>query len=99
MRDERIEDMSLGVLDLAGTIGSDFTVVHIDGFDELFGRDLWALHLDAQSAAGPSSVVSAGTEPSASTSLPSPTSFFEKAFVSLVNLRVYILTVRFDLSE
>ena len=50
MRNERVEDMPSGVLDLARAIGANFTLVDIDGFDELFDRELWALHLDAQSA-------------------------------------------------
>ncbi len=33
--------------ELAKTIGDNFSTVEIDGFDELFARDLWALNLDA----------------------------------------------------
>ncbi|MGA7256311.1 MAG: SIR2 family protein [Terracidiphilus sp.] len=34
--------------ELAKTIGDNFSTVEIDGFDELFARDLWALNLDAE---------------------------------------------------
>lgn len=33
--------------ELAKTIGDNFSTVEIDGFDELFARDLWALNQDA----------------------------------------------------
>jgi SIR2-like domain/Putative ATP-dependent DNA helicase recG C-terminal len=33
---------------LAKTIGANFSTVQIEGFDELFARDLWALNLDAE---------------------------------------------------
>lgn len=34
--------------ELAKTIGENFSTVDIEGFDELFARDLWALNLDAE---------------------------------------------------
>jgi predicted HTH transcriptional regulator len=40
------EILSPSVVELANTIGANFTVIEIDGFDELFSRDLWNLHLD-----------------------------------------------------
>lgn len=36
------------VAELAKTIGENFSIVEIEGFDELFARDLWALNLDAE---------------------------------------------------
>jgi hypothetical protein len=41
-------EVSPFILELAKAIGSNFTFVDIDGFDELFARDLWTLHLDTQ---------------------------------------------------
>jgi hypothetical protein len=35
--------------DFAKIIGSNFTQVEIDGFDELFSRDLWKMHENAES--------------------------------------------------
>jgi len=37
--------------ELATMLGSNFTTVEIDGFDELFSRDLWNLHLDGHKQA------------------------------------------------
>ena len=42
------EELPLLVDELAKTIGDNFCSVAIDGFDELFARDLWALNLDAE---------------------------------------------------
>ena len=70
IRNERIEDLPPMVLDLARTIGANFTLVDIDGFDELFAQDLWTLHLDAQSLPSTAGAVPAGPAP---TPLPSPT--------------------------
>jgi hypothetical protein len=50
LKAEKETDLSPMVLDLATKIGSNFSLVDIDGFDELFKRDLWALHMDAGSA-------------------------------------------------
>jgi hypothetical protein len=43
------------VLQLAQTIGPNFTAVGIEGFDELFARDLWALNQDAELSFEPQS--------------------------------------------
>jgi predicted HTH transcriptional regulator len=50
LRGDREEDLSPMVLKLAAKIGGNFGLIDIDGFDELFSRDLWRLHLDAGSA-------------------------------------------------
>jgi hypothetical protein len=42
------------VEELAKTIGENFSIVDIEGFDELFARDLWALNLDAELTFSPS---------------------------------------------
>lgn len=47
LRSDRVEDLPAGVTTLAQAIGKNFTLVDIDGFDELFARDLWQLHQDA----------------------------------------------------
>jgi hypothetical protein len=47
LRGEKVEDLSPLVLKIAQTIGSNFTLVDIDGFDELFAGELWTLHQDA----------------------------------------------------
>lgn len=47
LKSDRIEDLPAGVTTLAQAIGKNFTLVDIDGFDELFARDLWQLHQDA----------------------------------------------------
>jgi NAD-dependent SIR2 family protein deacetylase len=51
LKNEREEDLSPMVNDLAARIGGNFSLVDIDGFDELFSRDLWQLHMDAGGAA------------------------------------------------
>jgi SIR2-like domain len=38
------------VTQLAETIGPNFTAIDIEGFDELFARDLWALNQDSESS-------------------------------------------------
>ncbi|MFX5933773.1 hypothetical protein ABTE76_19630, partial [Acinetobacter baumannii] len=38
------------VVELAQKIAGNFSLVDIDGFDELFSRDLWQLHMDAGGA-------------------------------------------------
>lgn len=43
-------DLSPMVVELAAKIAGNFSLVDIDGFDELFRRDLWRLHMDAGSA-------------------------------------------------
>ena len=53
MKGERSEELSPLVSDLARTIGSNFTLVDIDGFDELFAKDLWTLQQEAQSRPAP----------------------------------------------
>jgi hypothetical protein len=52
LKGDQEADLSPMVLDLAAKIGGNFGLVDIDGFDELFNRDLWRLHLDAGSAPG-----------------------------------------------
>ena len=47
MKGDRVEDLSPMVLALARAIGANFTLIDIDGFDELFARELWQLHQDA----------------------------------------------------
>ena len=47
MRGDKADDLPIFVHDLAREIGTNFTLVDIDGFDELFARDLWQLHQDA----------------------------------------------------
>jgi predicted HTH transcriptional regulator len=42
-------DLPLLVGDFVKIIGSNFTQVEIDGFDELFSRDLWKMHENAES--------------------------------------------------
>lgn len=49
LKGEQEADLSPMVLDLAAKIGGNFCLVDIDGFDELFNRDLWRLHMDAGS--------------------------------------------------
>lgn len=49
MKGERVEGLSPMVLDLAHAVGPNFTLIDIDGFDELFARELWQLHQDADS--------------------------------------------------
>jgi len=45
---ESSQELPKMVEELAKTIGDNFSMVDIDGFDELFARDLWALNLDAE---------------------------------------------------
>lgn len=45
---ESAQDLPPLVDELARTIGPNFSTVVIDGFDELFARDLWALNLDSE---------------------------------------------------
>ena len=45
---ETNQELPAMVEELAKTIGENFSIVDIDGFDELFARDLWALNLDAE---------------------------------------------------
>ena len=45
---ESSQELPTMVEELAKTIGENFSMVDIDGFDELFARDLWALNLDAE---------------------------------------------------
>lgn len=45
---ESSQELPAMVEELAKTIGENFSIVDIDGFDELFARDLWALNLDAE---------------------------------------------------
>jgi len=73
------EELSPLVLELAGAIGSNFTVVKIDGFDELFGRDLWNLHLDGGKQGLTASTTTAPLQP-----VPAPT--FEMATVKTSKL-------------
>jgi hypothetical protein len=47
---EREEDLSPMVVKLAQKILGNFSLVDIDGFDELFSRDLWQFHMDASGA-------------------------------------------------
>lgn len=44
---ESSQELPPMVEELTKTIGENFSIVDIDGFDELFARDLWALNLDA----------------------------------------------------
>ncbi len=74
MRWERVEDLSPMVLKLAQAIGANFTLVDIDGFDEVFG-ELWKLHQDADARPSSESGVS---------SAPAPT--LDMAVVKLVGL-------------
>lgn len=73
MRSERVEDLPIGVHGLARAIGSNFTLVDIDGFDELFDRDLWTLHLDAWGAPAAAPIAPSGSPASAPSATPSPT--------------------------
>ena len=57
----RVEDMPPMVLALARALGANFTLIDIDGFDELFARELWQLHQDAD--ARPAIASSAVTTP------------------------------------
>ena len=50
LKGERDEDLSPMVVELAQKIAGNFSLVDIDGFDELFSRDLWQLHMDAGGA-------------------------------------------------
>ncbi|MEJ0024934.1 MAG: ATP-binding protein [Rhizomicrobium sp.] len=52
LKNEREDDLSPMVKELATRISGNFSLVDIDGFDELFSRDLWQLHLDAGAASG-----------------------------------------------
>ena len=58
---DRVEDMPPMVLALARALGANFTLIDIDGFDELFARELWQLHQDAD--ARPAIASSAVTTP------------------------------------
>ncbi len=49
IKSEVKHDLPALVGDFAGIIGSNFTQIEIDGFDELFSRDLWKLHENAES--------------------------------------------------
>ncbi|WP_083808461.1 ATP-binding protein [Granulicella tundricola] len=49
VKSETRQSLPTLVDDFAKTIGSNFTQVEIDGFDELFSRDLWKLHENAES--------------------------------------------------
>jgi len=62
MRWDRVEDLSPMVLKLAGTIGSNFTLVDIEGFDEVFA-DLWKLHQDADARPAATGSVNATPPP------------------------------------
>jgi hypothetical protein len=48
LKSEQDHDLSSRIQKLAQAIAKNFTVVDIDGFDELFARDLWQLHQDAE---------------------------------------------------
>jgi len=50
LKTEREEGLSPMVTALAQKILSNFSFVDIDGFDELFSRDLWQFHMDANGA-------------------------------------------------
>jgi hypothetical protein len=61
MRGDRAEDLPPMVQTLARAIGANFTLVDIDGFDELFAAELWRLHQDAD--ARPATVTTASGSP------------------------------------
>ena len=77
MKSEPEGDLSPMVLELAAKIGGNFSLVDIDGFDELFRQELWTLHMDAGSA--PDIVSKPATSPA-------PTFDMGAARLSLVNL-------------
>jgi hypothetical protein len=66
------------VEELAKAIGANFSTVEIEGFDELFARDLWALNLDAE--------LSFSFQDSANPPLNSPTFDMEVINVDLSDL-------------
>lgn len=71
LRTEPEEDLSPMVTAVAQKILGNFSLVDIDGFDELFNRDLWQLHMDA---GGSPKIVAKPTTSSAPTFDMSPAS-------------------------